>query len=192
MLLTKLGVEFEILAPDIDESIRAGELASVYVHRLAVEKATAVANTSDPDAIIIAGDTAVEFEGKIIGKITDREEVIQTILSYQNKPQYLRGGFVVVKDGVVYESGVVTSTVEFRTLTRHEINDYLEKYNWQDKAGGYAIQEGAKPFVKYIEGSHSNIIGLPLVQIAACLLDFNIKINLTLKKLIEDDICYLA
>lgn len=189
-LLKKLGISFEIYPPDIDESARDGENTSIYVHRLAVEKAMAV-SSKEISSVVIAGDVAIEFEGKIIGKINDREEVIQTILSYQNKPQYLRGGFAVVKDGVVYESGVVTSTVEFKTLTRKEINDYLDNYNWQDKAGGYAIQEGAKPFVKYIEGSHSNVIGLPLVQVAACLLDFGVKINTTLDELMEADITYL-
>jgi len=181
-LLTAIGLEFEVFSPDIDETPVREESPTEYVHRLAKEKALETSRYF-PDSLIIAGDLVVEFDDEIIGKISNREDAENLIHRYQNKPQYLRGGYAIYWKGEFVSSGVETSTIEFGNISDTQIKYYYDNFEWQDKAGGYALQDGALSFVRSISGSHSNIIGLPVIKIVEVLngLGFDFDVEVVIK-----------
>lgn len=167
-LLEQLGLTFTVVAPDVDESPHPGEDPIPYVGRVAVEKVNAVA-ASHPHALVIAADTTVEIDGEIIAKPVDLADA-RTML------RRLSGGTHFVHTGVALNFGdrcvteTVTSRVTFVALTDETIDWYVATGEPLDKAGAYAIQGAGAALVQSVEGSVSNIIGLPLhtvVELAA-------------------------
>lgn len=167
-LLALLGVTFEIQAADVDESLRAGEAPQVYVERLAVEKAGAIAARS-PGAFVLAADTSVVVDEEILGKPgASHEEGARMLRRLSGRVHQVMTG-VAVAGGERVGAVVVTTDVRFKALTDAEIAWYLSTLEGQDKAGGYAVQGHAGAFITDLTGSSSSVIGLPLAETAALL-----------------------
>jgi septum formation protein len=179
-LLRAAGYSFEILAVDVDESIRPGESPAVYVRRLAAEKSAAALRritafppttlgTATPAAAIILGaDTTVVVDGEILAKPVDDEDGARMLRRLSGKAHQVLTG-ISLRQGA-YEAGRVEATsVVFRALIEEEIAWYVESGEGRDKAGGYAIQGLASRFIPRIEGSYSNVVGLPVACVAELL-----------------------
>ncbi|MBN8231621.1 septum formation inhibitor Maf [Corallococcus macrosporus] len=165
-LLAQLGLRFTVAAADIDETPMAGEIARNYVHRLAVEKARTVA-TRHPDAWVLAADTTVALGAELLGKPRDAAEAREMLTRLSGQVHEVFTGIAVA--GRAQASEVVRTQVTFRTLSTEEIAWYAETGEPLDKAGAYAIQGKGGFLVQGIEGSPSNVIGLPLGETLALL-----------------------
>jgi septum formation protein len=168
-LLASIGiVPSEIMHPDVDESLHKDEDVREYVKRVALLKARAV-HSQVPDAYVIAADTTVEQNRRILMKPEDREEARLMLSRLSGKRHRVMTGVCVLapngKEG--YKMGL--TRVSFKRLSQEEMNDYLDSKEWEGRAGGYSIQDAAAKFVKNINGSYSNIVGLPLYE-TDCLL----------------------
>lgn len=162
-LLSHLGVAFEVRAADLDESVKPGEHAAAYVERLAREKSQLPGHGSDGH-VVIAADTSVVLDDHILGKPgADAALGAQMLRSLSGRAHQVMTGLAVRTAGGV-ESRVVISTVHFRSLSDAEIAWYVGTGEGHDKAGGYALQGRAGAFITSVEGSPSNVIGLPLAD----------------------------
>ncbi len=164
-LLSHLGVSFEVRPADIDEALKPGEPARAYVERLSREKALRGGGT----ALTLAADTSVVLDEVVLGKPGDDRALGAEML------RRLSGRAHEVMTGIAVSgprglaSRVVVSTVHFRALSEAEIAWYVATGEGADKAGGYALQGRAGAFITSVEGSPSNVIGLPLAETVALL-----------------------
>jgi septum formation protein len=165
-LLGNLGLSFEVKAADVDESTRPGESARLYVGRLAREKAAAVA-AQVPGALVLAADTTVVLGEEIFGKPERAAEAARMLRALSGKPHQVLTAVSLA--GTAAGSCVVTTTVHFQPLGEQEIAWYVASGEPMDKAGAYAIQGKGGAFVRAIEGSYSNVVGLPLSETVALL-----------------------
>lgn len=141
----------ETLSPDIKPPDAALELAKRKVNSI----------TKEDNTVYIAADTVVEFGGQILGKPKDEEDAFRMLRLLSGKWHLVHTGVsVATKDKTTF--GVKTTKVNFMKLTDKEIMRYIKSYKPLDKAGAYGIQDGAEVFVEKIEGSYSNVVGLPL------------------------------
>ncbi|MDQ3011267.1 MAG: Maf family protein [Acidobacteriota bacterium] len=161
-LLRAAGIEFIVRVADIDETILADESPEEYVLRLSREKAQAVAQATVPECEWVLGaDTTVVVNGEIAGKPVDAEDARRML-------QMLSGQWHEVLTGVSLVGGdqtlseVAVTRVKFAELTDAEIDWYVATGEPMDKAGAYGIQGYASRFVESIEGSYSNVVGLPV------------------------------
>ncbi len=174
-LLAGLGLEFEIEVADIDETPAAAEAAPVYVERMALEKARAVAARRG-DALVLGSDTSVVVDGEILGKPRHRDEGLAMLARLSGRThQVLTAVALVAPDG---EEGcrLSVSEVTFRPLSEAERVAYWATGEPADKAGGYAIQGRAAIFVSRLEGSFSGVMGLPLFDTAELLRRFGLDV----------------
>lgn len=160
-LLQGLGVTFEAVAPGLDESVRAGESPCDYVLRVAVEKAAQGARLR-PGALVLAADTSVVLGDRILGKPSGEAEAREMVRALSGKRHSVLTG--VALDGPARASAVVETAVWFRPLSEAEIAWYASTGEPLDKAGAYAIQGAGGVLVQRIEGSASNVVGLPLAE----------------------------
>lgn len=171
-LMRSLGIEPRVVLPDIDETEHSGEDASTYVRRLAAEKLEAVMKhlgSVGVGTVVIAADTTVEIDGRILGKPEVDTEAVAMLETLSGREHRVHTGLAVAVAGPgcrgVEWNGhveVVTTRVWFRDITRAEILDYVASGEPLDKAGAYAIQGGASSFVERIEGPVDAVVGLPL------------------------------
>jgi len=168
-LLAGLGLRFTVVVPDIDETPASGEHPAAYVERLARAKADAVAERFDRgQPVVLAADTTVALAGAILGKPTDRADATAMLRALSGRAHQVHTGVAVVGPGH-RASSVTTTEVTFRSLSAAEIATYVAGDEPFDKAGGYAIQGEAGRFVVAIQGSASNVVGLPVAQTLALL-----------------------
>jgi septum formation protein len=158
-LLDSAGIDFDVRPAAIDESVRTGESPTAYVRRLSIEKAAAV--DAAADEIVIAADTTVEIGGQILGKPVDADDARRMLGLLGGSIHHVHTG-VSVRDASRTRTVVVSTEVEFIDLDAAAIDAYLATGEPFDKAGGYAIQGAGGKLVRRIEGSVSNVIGLPL------------------------------
>jgi len=158
-LLRALGLDFEIRPVDIDESPLRNEDPEGYVLRLAAEKAAAVA--TDNGTLVLAADTVVVLDGQILGKPADAEESRQMLRRLSGRVHTVLTG-VALRAGAEQVADVATTRVSFRTLSSADIDWYADCREPYDKAGSYAMQGLGALFVDRIDGSASNVIGLPV------------------------------
>jgi septum formation protein len=168
-LLASLGLEFTVLVPAIEEAAKQGETPRVFAERLAAEKAAAV--SADPGAMVIAADTIVVQGGNILGKPSDEAHATEMLSNLSGKTHEVITGVCVGKNAVSRVFSVSTEVV-FRELTQAEIADYVSSGCPMDKAGAYAIQGGAAHMVCAINGSYTNVVGLPLCELHKVLISF--------------------
>jgi len=170
-LLRAAGFEFETIVADVDEAVHAQESPSVYVRRLAAEKSAAVtANRVSPtdDAIVLAADTAVVVDGDILGKPRDDADAARMLRSLSGRRHDVLTG-VSLRRGA-YELGrVETTVVSVATLSDADIAWYVASGEGRDKAGAYAIQGRGSRFIPRIDGSYSNVVGLPIATVVELL-----------------------
>jgi septum formation protein len=168
-LLAQIGVTpDQTLAPDIDETPLSGELPRQYAARLARAKAAA----GPTGKFVLAADTVVAAGRHILGKPATEDEAraILSLLSGRRHRVYT-AIVLVAPDGRRAER-VVQSIVAFARIAPPELSTYLAAGEWRGKAGGYAIQGQAARFVRFLSGSYSNVVGLPLFETAQLLRGF--------------------
>ncbi|MCL1129582.1 Maf-like protein [Shewanella sairae] len=167
--------EFEILAADIDESHQAGESATDFVVRLAKEKALAglALYGEAKNAVVLGSDTIVVQGDTILGKPTDAANAAEILASLSGKRHQVMTA-VALTDGCKTISRLVTTQVQFCTLTQADILAYIATGEPMDKAGAYGIQGLGGNFVEAIEGSYSAVVGLPLVETRALLCEMQV------------------
>ncbi|MEO6122220.1 MAG: Maf family protein [Ilumatobacteraceae bacterium] len=158
-LLDEIGLSFIVVPSDIDESVRPGEAPVDYVRRLAVEKAT-VATTADGD-LVIAADTTVDVDGEILAKPDDQADARRMLKMLSGRAHRVHTGLAVrYRDQTVAQVG--STFVKLQPITDEMMEWYLATGESMGKAGAYAIQGEAAVLVDGIQGSITNVIGLPL------------------------------
>lgn len=171
-LLAQIDVRFELLDAEVDEAVRGAERPAEYVARLARAKAdaawTRIGREGLRAAPVLAADTTVTLDGRILGKPADRREAARMLgaLSAQRHEVFTA---VAVRSAAGLETAVSRSEVAFRALGAGEIRRYLETGEADDKAGAYAIQGRAAQFIVELRGSYSGVVGLPLFETARLL-----------------------
>ncbi|WP_455205402.1 Maf family protein [Kaarinaea lacus] len=200
LLLQQLGLHFEALHPDIDETRRENESAQDYVGRLALEKARVGWQLlrSNPAAPVIGADTCIVVDNEILGKPVDKDHALQMLEKLsarwhqvftavaivgrnlsRNKDNCKAdsvGNAIVGDDTMREQLELSVSEVEFRAISADEREAYWQSGEPADKAGGYAIQGKGAAFVKQIRGSYSGIVGLPLCETESLLKSYGIEI----------------
>jgi septum formation protein len=161
-LLEQLGLVFEIRAADIDESVRDGEPPLDYVQRLSIEKAAAVPVL--PGTLVIAADTTVDVDGAILGKPADDDEALAMLAVISGRRHQVHTGVTLRLDDRSVTAAVSTF-VDIAPIDEATMAWYVATGEPFDKAGGYAIQGAGGAFVAAVDGSVSNVIGLPLVTV---------------------------
>ena len=169
-LLLQLGVDFDVSVPAIDESLQPDESPQDYVLRISTAKAEAVIGD-----VVLGADTCVVLDGKIFVKPSDLVQASVMLKELSGKAHQVLTGIAVRCDGKLLNE-FATTDVEFVDLNQAAIDWYLALGESLDKAGGYALQGAAGVFVKAIHGSHSNVIGLPLVETAYLLREAGIDV----------------
>jgi septum formation protein len=168
-LLARLGIAPDrVIATDIDETPFKGEVPRPHAVRLALAKAEAAAAEA-PAAIVLAADTVVGVGRRILPKATTAEQARACLdLLSGRRHRVTTAVILALPDGRRLRR-VVESAVTFQRLTGQQVADYLAGGEWQGKAGGYAIQGRAEAFIRFLSGSHSNVVGLPLFETAQLL-----------------------
>ena len=168
-LLRRVGIEPGLVeAADIDESPLDGEGPRALVLRLARAKAEAVA-ARHPEAFVLAGDTIVAVGRRILPKPASEAEAERCLQLLSGRRHRVHGGVAVIAPGGAIAVRHVETAVSFKRLRADEVAGYLDCGEWRGKAGGYAIQGRAGLFVRAINGSYDNIVGLPLFEAAQLL-----------------------
>jgi septum formation protein len=168
-LLRQIGiVPDRIDPPEIDESIAAGELPAAHALRLAAEKARAVA-ARHPAAYVLAADTVVACGRRILPKPEDETTARRCLELLSGRRHRVRSGVALACPDGKLALRRVESQVGFKRLSADEIALYLATGEWRGKAGGYAIQGRAAALIRWVAGSYSNVVGLPLYETAQLL-----------------------
>lgn len=163
-LLRQAGIEPDkIIAPDIDEAAARNELPRAYALRMAETKASAV-SIAHPDAFILAADTVVACGRRILPKAATSDEVKRCLELLSGRRHRVYTSVAIVAPGASPRVRAVMTNVTFKRLSDEDASRYLASGEGVGKAGGYAIQGLAETFVRKINGSYSNVVGLPLLQ----------------------------
>lgn len=168
-LLAQIGILPDAVVPaDIDERPRRGELPRQLAERLCAAKAAAVA-AGAPDAFVLAADTVVACGRRILPKAETERQARTCLALLSGRRHRVLTGLCLYAPGGRHVVRLVSSTVTFKRLEAAERDGYLASGEWQGKAGGYAIQGRAALFVAALNGSYSNVVGLPLHETGAVL-----------------------
>jgi septum formation protein len=168
-LLTQIGITPDLIsAADIDETPKSDETARHLVARLADEKCAVVAQ-AHPDDFVLAADTIVTLGNRILGKAADQKQARAFLELLSGRRHQVMTGVTIAAPGGKLSHRLVATTVSFKRLSEDELRWYLSHDEWQGKAGAYAIQGLAGCLIKQINGSYSNIVGLPLRETAQML-----------------------
>lgn len=176
MLLSQIGLTPDTLRPaSIDETPRKGEMPRTLATRLARSKAETardqIANDPDiADGFVLAADTTVAVGRRILMKPTFIEEAIASLQLLSGRAHRVITAVCVITPDDRLRMKIVDTRVRFRRLSRNDIEAYIASREWRGKAGGYAIQGLGGCFVKKISGSYTNVVGLPLTEVASLLI----------------------
>jgi septum formation protein len=164
-LLRQLGVRFEVVPSDTPETPLPGELPADFARRVAREKAIDVARRR-PGTVVVGADTVVVLDGEIFGKPRDGADARRMLRRLSARVHRVLTAVALVDAAGAVDVIGVESEVEFRALTDAEIDAYVATGEPFDKAGAYAVQGGAGHFVTRLTGSRSNVVGLPIEEVA--------------------------
>jgi septum formation protein len=177
-LLQQIGVSFRVVGTAVEEAVRPGEAPPAYVARLAAAKADAgwakayagqtTRSRDSTDAPVLAADTAVVLDGKVLGKPADRQDAEGMLRQLSGRTHEVLTAIALRTTGGL-ESRISRSEVTFRSIAAVEVQDYWETGEPGDKAGAYAIQGRAAVFIADLRGSYSGVMGLPLFETAELL-----------------------
>lgn len=166
-LLTQIGVvPDQVYAVEIDETPMKGELPHAYVDRMAREKSLAVPN--GPGELVLTADTEVSVGRRILGKPAVAAEAVQFLMLLSGRRHRVTTAVCLKLNERLWHRRVETR-VRFKRLSDTEISAYIRSGEWRGKAGGYAIQGIAGAFIPEINGSYTNVVGLPLCETAGLL-----------------------
>ena len=167
-LLTRIGATPDrIAAPDVDEEPLKGELPRDYVLRVAIDKAQAVARAADE--IVLAGDTTIAVGRRILAKPEDEADLRRMLGLLSGRRHHCLSAVCVIGLDGTARTRVSDTVVTFKRLSHAEIDWYVASGEGMGKAGGYAIQGKAEAFVRFLSGSHSGVVGLPVFETRALL-----------------------
>jgi septum formation protein len=166
-LLSSAGFAYEVAPANVDESVHPGEAPTDYAVRVAHDKARKAVSTTmrhHPLGVVLAADTVVAVETEILGKPKDRTDATRMLRLLSDRIHEVHTA-VVVRQGEAEQSELVTTRVHFLPLSDAEIAWYVGSGEPDGKAGGYAIQGRGARFIDWIEGSWSNVVGLPIATV---------------------------
>ena len=164
-LLKKMGIAFEVYTSNAEEVKNQNDSVEMLCKLNAKRKASWMAQKF-PDRLVIGADTLVTMDGKIYGKPHDKEDAIKNLLELQGRVHSVITGVALLCENLCFENLFhVETKVVFKELSVDQIQRYYEKVNPLDKAGGYAIQEYGEMIIDHIDGSFSNVIGLPIEEL---------------------------
>lgn len=170
-LLTRIGLEITVMPADVDESVLPDETPEAHVERLSLAKAQAVAGRGDvAGRWFIGSDTVVVCDDVILGKPSDANDAAVMLRSLAGRSHRVVSGYAVVdQEKNISEVAAVITRVTFRELTDAEIAGYIATGEPDDKAGAYGIQGIGACLVSSIDGSYTNVVGLPLCEVVGTL-----------------------
>jgi septum formation protein len=167
-ILRSLGIVFDVHVTDVDESERAGEPPEAYVARVARDKRSAAQRVLD--GAVIAADTTVAIDGRVLAKPRDDADARRMLAALSGRAHLVHTGLSVANGGRTHER-VITTEVDFAVLDAGTIDRYVATGEPRDKAGAYGIQGIAGGFVTGLRGSYSNVVGLPAREVVEALLE---------------------
>ena len=173
-LLTRLGLAFEVAPADLDETRRATESPEAYVVRLAEEKARAIASrvAASPPHAVLGADTTVVLDGAVLNKPADLGESERMLRALSGRTHVVHTGVaLVLAPEQAVRTVVVATRVTFRVLPEATITRYVASGEGLDKAGAYGIQDLGAALVHTIDGSYTNVVGLPAAETVTLLED---------------------
>ena len=179
-LLRSLGWKFRVIVPEIDESI-GKESPLQAVERLAMEKARAVSGLFHED-LVIAADTIVVIEGRILGKPENSSQAIEMLSMLNNRTHEVITGLAVCWGSSRSVSSEITK-VTFRKMNTSDLSTYVSTGEGLDKAGAYAIQGRGSLLVKNISGCYFNVVGLPLFRLSKIMEDMGLSLSIQWRKI---------
>lgn len=163
-LLARIGVTPDaVIAPEIDESVPKGELPREHALRLAREKAEAVA-AKETAALVLAADTVVAVGRRILPKVEDEATLRGCMRLLSGRRHRVLTGVALAIPGHGIRERLVETMIAMKRLSDDDIDYYASHGEWRGKAGGYALQGYGEVYVRYIAGSYSNVVGLPLAE----------------------------
>jgi septum formation protein len=174
-LLAQVFPDFTTIAADVDEGQFPDEPSTMYHARITMAKLAAVCAkvraAGQGGALVLVADTIVVVGDRVMGKPLDPEDARRTLAGLAGTEHEVRTRFLVARaeDDAVLHAQTVTTTVWFRDLEEDEIAAYVATGEPMDKAGAYGIQGGAASFVRALEGSYTNVVGLPLAEVVTAL-----------------------
>ncbi len=173
-LVALLGVPFVVRPADADESTRAGEAPAMYIERVVAAKLAAVraAMTGPAGGVLVADTIVVAPGGEVLGKPRDDADARAMIERLAGRTHEVSTRFALAgpaQGDAVAHAETVTTRVTFRPLAGDEVRAYVATGEGRDKAGAYAVQGRAAAFAQRIEGSYSNVVGLPLCEVAVAM-----------------------
>jgi septum formation protein len=164
-LLSLMGLQFDIIPGNVDESFLNGETPKEHVLRLSVEKARKT-SVQYPDAWVMGADTIVAINGEVLGKPRTSDEAKEMLGKLSGQTHTVYTGFTLMKKSAdIVISEAVDSSVRFRLIPEDEMSWYVALEEPYDKAGGYAVQGMGAFFIREICGSYTNVMGLPLCEV---------------------------
>jgi septum formation protein len=161
-LLRAAGFEFDVVTVDVDETPRDAEPPATYVRRLAAEKSAAARAASD--AVILGADTTVVVDGEILGKPLDDDDAARMLRRLSGRRHEVLTG-ISLRQGAYEVGRVETTVVDVAPLSDADVVWYVASGEGRDKAGAYAVQGLASRFIRRIEGSYANVVGLPVAAV---------------------------
>lgn len=163
-LLAMLGLRFEVVPAQVDESMQPGEEPAPHVERLAREKTGLIA-ARRPEALVVGSDTIVVVNGEVLGKPRDDQEALRMLLRLQGREHRVETGIAVAAPGGRMGSAVEGVMVRFRSFSRQTARDYVATGEPRDKAGAYGIQGYGAALVERIDGDFFAVMGLPVARL---------------------------
>jgi septum formation protein len=167
------GLDFIVRVADIDETMDPGRAPFEEVARVSRMKALAVSR--EPGDVVIAADTIVVCEGKVLGKPRDESDAFRILSLLSGRDHQVMTGMTVLRDDEIVTHTEVTK-IHFRDLHPEEVSAYIASGEPMDKAGAYGIQGGAALFADQMEGDYYNVMGLPVCRLAMILRTFGLPI----------------
>lgn len=168
-LLAAVGVPFRVIPSGVEETPRTGEPPARFVRRAALDKGEAVA-ARHPAAFVLAADTIVVSEGRILGKPRDRAEARRMLSRLAGREHKVYTAVCLLSGGSGYRDlGTEVTRVRFRPLTAAEVAAYARTGECDDKAGAYAAQGAGMLLIDRVAGSFTNVVGLPMTRVVAML-----------------------
>ena len=174
-LLTQLGLRFEVLPVDLDESPKIGETGADYVRRLALQKARQAWATLEPaDAPVLAADTAIVVDDDIFGKPSSQDDAVRMLTALSGREHEVLTAIIAL-DGSKEAGRLSRTRVRFQPISTAQMINYWQTGEPAGKAGAYAIQGLGAVLIEEIHGSYSGVMGLPLFETAHLLTDFGFR-----------------
>lgn len=172
-LLKEVCLDFDSLCPDYDEKIDTDLFSEEIIENIALNKALSLEKAVPANSLILSADTVVVSDGKILGKPKDKEDAFKMLKELSGKTHKVVTSVSIFDvETKTHTTRSTTSYVTFNNLTDEKISNYIEAKNPLDKAGSYGIQELDESFIVNVEGSFSNIVGLPLETVSQMLKPF--------------------